>query len=488
MYNHEKIKWKYLSIFFVLFGIILLGRISYDTKHHENMLERIIDDLTLNIEKEFYALQDGVKNKYLMIAHQYMQNENIYKLFEHAKRDKLYSSLLNDYKLYKKFDSHLHVMHFFDTKNITVLRMHKPNSFNDDLTTKRPMVAYTNRLLNTLSSFDVGKNGVLYRVSVPYIYQKKHLGILEFGIKPSYFVDHLTQQFDIKSKILVQTNSLKTLTSKKDYKHIEDYSIVSSSEFFNQLSTKLDLNKNRQIVSVDDKTYIILTNLNFTDFQNKIVAKLIISKDITKFIKKNEDSLLMANTLTFVIITFILIILFVIFTKYSRELDFLNKKSIHLKNKANLDALTKIHNKAYFNQSIDIFLSSDKPACIIFFDIDHFKKINDTYGHLSGDEILISLASEINKFLRNDDVFVRWGGEEFIILLENIPLNKAIKKAQELRILVESTKFVQNIPVTISLGVTQLQNEDSKEILLKRVDDLLYKAKGNGRNCVEHDS
>lgn len=148
--------------------------------------------------------------------------------------------------------------------------------------------------------------------------------------------------------------------------------------------------------------------------------------------------------------------------------------------------LTSIFNKRYFDWHFKNFLDENRVGSIIFFDIDHFKKINDTYGHLAGDKILKELCSTVKTFLRDEDIFVRWGGEEFIILFEDLDIQIAAQKADEIRKVVENTKFFNNIKVTISLGVTNINKDDTIDIVLKKADDLLYMAKENGRNKVEY--
>ncbi len=494
MLRHEKIKWKYLSVLIIIFAFIFIGRIYFDNKHYSMMLNTNINQMTLDIQRSFSVSRTTLKDKYLMVTNHFQSDSYVSNLFKNDKREKLYETLNNDYLAFKQIDPHLYVMHFVDNKNKTILRMHKPTSFHDDLTTKRPIVAFVNKSVKQQYAFEVGKNGIVYRVTLPYIYKNEHIGVLEFGIKPSYFVDLLNNQFDVQSEVLVKTKALKILKVQKKYKQIGEYSIISNNSFFNKLGSFIDITKSHQVVNINDRTYIVITNLDLESFQNEKIAKIIVAKDITSFVEKNDASLLIVRSFTFIVIFFILILLYIIFTKYSEELknvltqvDFLHKKSIHFEDKANSDDLTKAYNKAYFDKYLNEFLELKADGVIIFFDIDHFKKINDNYGHLVGDEILIKLSENINNFLRDDDIFVRWGGEEFIVLIEDIPHDLAIKKANSLRLLVEKTNFSHNVSVTISLGVTMIKEDDTKNSLLKRVDGLLYKAKHSGRNCVKYD-
>jgi diguanylate cyclase (GGDEF)-like protein len=153
------------------------------------------------------------------------------------------------------------------------------------------------------------------------------------------------------------------------------------------------------------------------------------------------------------------------------------------------DRLTELYNKGKFNEVLQNEIERAKrykrPLSLIIFDIDHFKKINDTYGHKVGDEVLKELAKLIRKNIRKFDFAARWGGEEFVILAPETDIEGAKNLAEKLRKEVEKHKFLQVNKVTISLGVAQYNFEESPEEFVVRADLALYKAKEGGRNRVE---
>jgi len=122
------------------------------------------------------------------------------------------------------------------------------------------------------------------------------------------------------------------------------------------------------------------------------------------------------------------------------------------------------------------------PLSLIMLDIDDFKKINDTHGHLKGDDVLRRVGSVILKNTRMSDFPIRMGGEEILILLPQTELNGAFAIAERIRRKVEEEFHGDVVNVTISLGVTQLNGNDTIESLLKRVDDAVYMSKKNGKN------
>jgi len=117
------------------------------------------------------------------------------------------------------------------------------------------------------------------------------------------------------------------------------------------------------------------------------------------------------------------------------------------------------------------------------FDIDHFKNVNDTYGHDVGDIILQELTALVSDAIRETDFFARWGGEEFMIITHT-EIAQSELLAEKLRSLIEENQFSEVESITSSFGVAQYRRDDTKESIVKRCDEMLYSAKNSGRNCV----
>jgi len=129
--------------------------------------------------------------------------------------------------------------------------------------------------------------------------------------------------------------------------------------------------------------------------------------------------------------------------------------------------------------------NEEKPLSIIMLDIDHFKKINDTHGHEVGDNVLMSLTNLVKKNIRSTDRFARWGGEEFVLVCRNTPIETASLLAENLRERIAHSALIDDIKVTASFGVSDMKNCGSVQNLFKQADDALYVAKNSGRNKVE---
>lgn len=154
------------------------------------------------------------------------------------------------------------------------------------------------------------------------------------------------------------------------------------------------------------------------------------------------------------------------------------------------DSLTKLYNRHKFNEVFGKMLlrrhwNDENTFALIIVDVDHFKRINDTYGHQEGDHVLVGVAGVLSHTIRTGDILARWGGEEFVCLLPDVNLEKAIFVAEKLRNSIEEQPFPEVGKVTASFGVSLFKNGDGAESLLHRADSALYTAKSKGRNRVE---
>lgn len=158
-----------------------------------------------------------------------------------------------------------------------------------------------------------------------------------------------------------------------------------------------------------------------------------------------------------------------------------------LEDRANFDTLTHIYNRNRFDYFLDKEIERSnrygETFSLIMFDIDHFKQVNDSYGHDIGDSVLQELSELIATHTRDVDIFARWGGEEFMII-SHTDIAKAEAFAEKLRKVVDEYTFTHINTITCSFGVSQYHTNDTNEMITKRCDEMLYAAKNSGRNCV----
>jgi diguanylate cyclase len=173
----------------------------------------------------------------------------------------------------------------------------------------------------------------------------------------------------------------------------------------------------------------------------------------------------------------------------SRRIEELEAELLKTQIEMMKDPLTQVYNRRAFDEKIkdqlNRFSRYNESFALLIFDMDHFKKINDTYGHTAGDIVLKTVASLAKDSIRAVDFLGRFGGEEYVIILDKVELSEAFTISEKIRTNIGSHEFLykkQNVGVSVSIGVAVCKKEDSAESLLKRADEALYKAKDNGRN------
>ena len=335
--------------------------------------------------------------------------------------------------------------------------------------------------------------------------------------------EHYLFLFNTKGDILIN----KTLPDDKNIKKV-NHQLISSIgkkilntaqdnevsfmtyQWLNPNTSKMET-KHSYIQKIPNTQWIIGSGFYLSDIQNKLLQKtvdmnklfsqeskmifyfailimllsLIISFYISKKLKyrfmqyeksitsKNEELNTLNNTLEY---------------KVEQRTNELEKMKNDLEKLATTDMLTQIHNRYSIMNILNNEMHRSKryntPLSLVIFDIDFFKKVNDTYGHDVGDKTLFSLSQLVQKNLREIDQVGRYGGEEFLIVLPNTTLNEAKIFTNRLRKDVEIYSFEIVGSITISLGLVEFKHNETLNELFKRVDNLLYKSKGNGRNKV----
>ena len=168
------------------------------------------------------------------------------------------------------------------------------------------------------------------------------------------------------------------------------------------------------------------------------------------------------------------------------EQDYLAIKAISI-----TDKLTQLNNRNRTDQFLPNALaeanSTKSPLAIVIIDIDHFKQVNDTFGHLTGDNVLIQFAQTIKAHASNHDYISRWGGEEFLLIWPNTNAVDAAKKSEQLRTSINQMEVPEVGAITASFGIAMAQPDDDIKSIVARADDNLYEAKENGRNRVVMD-
>lgn len=163
--------------------------------------------------------------------------------------------------------------------------------------------------------------------------------------------------------------------------------------------------------------------------------------------------------------------------KEREKCEELRKAVVHYKDMSTIDSLTGLQNR----RAIENVNEYDS---IIMGDVDLFKRINDNYGHDTGDRVLKLISEILKELVRDGDLVLRWGGEEFIILLKNCSLTNAFNKASELRVAVSALSDKLGFNITMSFGVSEIREDADVQTVVNEADEALYESKNTGRNKV----
>lgn len=595
------------KILFILTAVILgvasvvtLYNIVHDKRQNELRIEDAYQSVSLHYEETIKDIVDF----YIARTHANINTLGVLEVVRSRDHDKLYTLISPRWEVMRKENPALSVMQFHNADGTSLLRMHRPNVYGDNIASQRAMVAHIHKYHKTVYGFEEGREGLAFRILVPIIDHGIYLGALEFGIEASYITNKIERYTGYQSFFLVDEKKVGKLSHIDSYMHIDNFLAVDVSPKLLSLVKKYrdsHLSGENGVIRYGNNAYV-MKSITVGDYENKPVGGIVFIREIPDF-WTHIFQMIMATGLIALVLIFVLgglisrlynsiaikmsfqemynqtvldaIPSMVIVTdghqliaanqtflayfhydsiesfkhdhacvcEYFEEGDtdeyllpmvndqrwteYINDNPLsHHKAKITMDGettvydvklsllrfkaqsryvvmftdissmqsismsdpLTGIANRLHFTMvyehAINVARRDKNPLGIIFFDIDYFKKVNDVYGHLAGDKILKEMAVLVKQRLRKSDIFARWGGEEFIILLPDTSLAETLKVAEILRDVIERENFDTVGQMTCSFGVAVLNENDSAEILLKRADECLYKAKADGRNRV----
>jgi diguanylate cyclase (GGDEF)-like protein len=470
--------------------------------HHQFVLETIVQEEQNMASKIYSNTLKNIDEKYESIAINLLMNKEIIDAFEKKDRNQL---LLLTEPIYKKMtekNPYLKVMHFLTKDTKSFLRVHQPQNFGDNLGSIRHLINQVNNLKIKQKEMEVGKYGLSYRLAFPIFNDSgDYLGAFEFGIDINYILDIFSKDYNLKSILLLKKHSFDILY--ENNKNItyniysDDYYSVDSN--FSCTASKKGICIESAISSsapymIEDNNAdsVMFTVNTIKDIADNEIGKILFVKDISFYTHKVEiiKYLSIASAIILLIISIYLIKKISnnylnMISSYQSKIDIKHRTLLKL---SNIDHLTKINNR----KSIETILIKElrrverynQQLSLIIFDIDNFKKINDTYGHNVGDNVLKNIAKIVSSTIRESDYFGRWGGEEFIIVSTETSLDNAIIVAEKVRKNIYAYDFEEVENVSCSIGVAEYGKGDTNLTIVNNADAALYEAKHSGKNRV----
>ena len=408
-------------------------------------------------------------------------------------RKKLIKKFMPDYYVLRKYG--IRQLHFHLLNEISFVRFHKPDKYGDSLKNVRYSLMLVNKYKRIVRGFEEGRIFNGFRNVYPLFYKDKFIGSVEISfsakaiinmIYKSYpaFYGLLLKKSDIKNKVWNEGDHIYRKQSMLDVdlvwdKKVLDYmlglqfNMTDLQNLEKIFAKKIDLNNKNIYVSEYKNEDFILMLLPVKNIKGNTVAYLIsLKKD--NYLKIQRKHYLALG----VLVTLLLIISSVFIGLYLQKRF---KYFTLLEETSYKDPLTKLLNRRGLIKAIEELNGN---FSMLFLDIDRFKKINDTFGHKVGDDVLMAIANILRQNVRKGDLIARWGGEEFLIVLPNCDIEDAVKIAENLRKKIEEYQGM-NIPkFTSSFGVVSNVDKYNFEKKLNEADEYLYKAKKEGRNRV----
>ena len=496
----------YFLMITLLYVIFLFISINNYHQQKDEYYSRRINELNQEMDSTLHSY--GLFSNYIYenyIETEYILNivDTAYEVDEvtrDALRIELYDYLINEYDHVVEYN--FRQVHFHFPDSTSFLRMHLPDKYGDSLSDARYSVNLVNAEHIKVTGFEEGKLFNGYRFVYPLTRNGEHIGSVEVSISLTSVINVLTELTDNDYYFVID----KDVVYEKVYvEYLDNYEdTVFCQDFLVDVGTVIDC-ENRNLVDDCDFNDLLATfstddikpmedynefgfSTNYNDNEYEVIFTPIVNvegESVAYFISISKDNgaftIHQQSLVTGALITLLYIGTLIITSILIRNRNLL--KSISYS-----DGLTNIFNRRKFEIDLKYEISRTKRypfnLGFIMFDIDHFKKVNDTYGHRVGDYVLETLAEIIKPNIREDDCFARYGGEEFTIMLLNSNKEETIKKAEHIRILVENFEFETVGKVTISLGVCEYIKMDTYDMIIEKVDKAMYKSKENGRNKV----
>lgn len=417
-------------------------------------------------------------------------------------RERLAKELDETHRLITKYN--FRQFHFHLSNGDSFYRFHSPEKFGDNLLEVRESMRFVNENHKYIAGFEEGRIFNGYRFVYPLIYQGEYVGSIEISISTKcileelYSLDTRRDLGFILSKDIMESTVFEDQQSRyKQSLVTDDY--VSDIEVFEMMDSNENgpklyrspafLEKLRHLVSdklnekksfsvslyFEGKIYLIQYQ-QIKDLSDKPVGYLFCFKEDEQ-IQAMRDAKKMTQALASLVMgTLALLMIFAV------------RKQREIQKIATTDQLTKIFNRHSFYDFAEKEIARSErngdAISIGMIDLDLFKKVNDKYGHATGDDVLRAVAKITSDAIRLSDIFARFGGEEFVILMPSTNLDDAYIVAERIRQSIESYEFPKAGRVTVSIGITERQPLEKIDDTIDRADEALYEAKKTGRNRV----
>lgn len=518
----------FISLFIVISDIIFVGVNYYSTlnslksdtkkwaKDQQHIFNLLVEEKTTSMQQIATYVANDINVQQLFLSGKEMLDSkggNSSAPAVQRMRTKLYSSVKSSWtQMTSSYDIRQLHFHLGPGSN-SYLRVHRPDKYGDNMDEVRYTIVDANKNLTPTKGFETGRvysgiRGVVPVYATSFKKGKVHVGAVESGTSFSDTLRILREELESNIAILLTQDHVtknmwpdfiaKTFTDKRT---IEGYYIECST----LLDVKTVLAQAPMLKAIRDNLESDIIHADgiwqfcsfpLRDYRGNLNQSLpdagivVIWRDASDKWGQVQQSLI--TNIIFAIITLVLVecALFVGWHISQNHLNsIISNQTAELQQLANHDGLTNLFNRRAIEEILHREMSRSNRyntfLTVMLFDLDHFKKVNDTYGHNVGDKVLKKTAELISKILRKNDFAGRWGGEEFLLIAPDTPLDGGIQLAERIRNDIATYEFDEVGTMTLSVGIGRCERGEKLDQLIKRIDDALYSAKKKGRNLVE---
>lgn len=477
----------------IIFGVQMYMSIQSETSYLDDYIKRNTDNISNLIHVSIHNKEKVTKTLFeLDVDHDIATLLAKAKYASTSDKDDLRLDLMDAFlPIYNEISSlGIRQFQFHLADGTSFLRLHKPAKYNDDLLAFRETIQSVQKYKVPFHGFEEGRGSNGYRYVLPIFRNQTFVGSVEYSYTMSSIVKPVLNTYSLEGilimdKVEVETKSLNNISSNYIEDTIFNKGYLDKSFPTDELASKLQISEtqfqrlneqiNRAVLKdhtdneaftyiMDDQNLYWAYTYDVYDFSEKKVGTLVFYKNdpvLFEMVQHLEGSRLYTISTTSLLFV-LLIISYFFFMKTNRQ--------------AVYDSLTKLYNRYYFNN----FVEDEKiEGALLIMDIDDFKLVNDRYGHDVGDKVLKSLSEIIQNNTRSTDVAMRWGGEEFMIILSDMTPEDSLSKSLSLLKVIENHDFF-GIHLTASIGIALLGKD--KEMAIKKADQALYYVKKNGKN------
>ena len=498
-------KIKYLAIILIsLISIFLFSIIIFEKKEYDNRLQYLENEVIHNFEEEY----EIVLYSYRQLSNSYytniINNSRILEIMHEANnsnvekqsilREELISLVEDDYNNAALSDFRQY--HFVLNNNDSFLRMHKTDKFGDDLSDVRYTVKYVNETGQAIEGFEEGRIFNGYRFEYPLYFEDELVGCVEVSMSFESISNMMKKLFNTSSLFLMKKDIVEEKVWEEEI--ALNYSKVDfTNDYYVDNKTINDLSKDSimNIVERDniakyleeEKTFSLHSNLDDRDYcngfllirnvENKPAAYFVFTERCDAIYDINQAHI--SKILLFGFLWLLLVIIIIIIVQNRIKIETISSH----------DKLTDAYNRNLLYKNLEeeiiLYKKRQKPFSIALVDIDDFKQINDKYGHLEGDKVLKRIVDIFDNALSNSGYIFRYGGDEFLIIFDNLSKKQSVEAAEQLLNEVNIANIIEGKSVCLSIGLVAFDdNIRTPEVLINRVDKCLYEAKKLGKNQV----